>query len=470
MAQALTASANRFPPQIKYIVGNEACERFSFYGMRSILVVFMTGHLLMAPADAKASFHLFVSACYLLPLLGGWISDRFLGKYKTIMLLSMAYCLGHATLAVFETRTGLFAGLALIALGSGGIKPCVSAHVGDQFNDANKHLMKRVFDLFYWSINFGAFFSTLLIPVLLTQVGPSIAFGLPGILMFIATIIFWMGRKQYVHVPPTGRTGEPGFIKITYAAIQNRAKRKQGQSFLDAALGKYTREQVEGAKAVIDIIKVFATISVFWALFDQNGSSWVLQAQQMDRTVLGFALEASQIQALNPILVMILIPIFSFGIYPAVEKLGIKVTPLRKIAAGMVFTALSFVIVGLAQNMIDAGMKVSIGWQALAFIVLTCGEVMVSITGLEFAYTQAPRAMKSTIMSFWLLTVFAGNLLTAYVEKINVFSGATQFYVFAGMMAAVSLIFALTASRYKVRNFIESGAAAPLGAAPASAS
>src|SRR4051812_41120319 len=122
----LVENIKAFPPQIKFIVGNEACERFSYYGMRSILVVFMINHLRMSQEDAKAVYHLFAGACFLLPLLGAYISDRYLGKYKTILYLSLVYCLGHLCLASGENQLALYSGLGLIALGSGGIKPCVS--------------------------------------------------------------------------------------------------------------------------------------------------------------------------------------------------------------------------------------------------------------------------------------------------------------------------------------------------------
>ncbi|MEW6057037.1 MAG: POT family MFS transporter [Bdellovibrionota bacterium] len=463
----MTTKTTSFPPQIRYIVGNEACERFSFYGMRSILVIFMTQHLMMSEPDAKGIFHLFVSACYLLPLLGAYISDRYLGKYKTIIYLSLVYCLGHAVLAVWETKTGLYWGLALIALGSGGIKPCVSAHVGDQFTDKNKHLVKSVFDIFYWSINFGSFFSTLLIPWILPRYGASVAFGVPGILMFLATFVFWMGRKQYVHVPPTGKTGATGFMPIVIYSLMNASKRKPGQSFLDVARNKYSAEDVEGAKAAASIFKVFITVSAFWALFDQHSSSWILQAEKMDLNVWGTKLESSQIAALNPIMVMALIPLFAYLIYPMIEKFGFKMTPLRRMSVGMVLAAFSFVFVGILQMAIDAGQIVSVAWQIIPYLIITMAEVMISITGLEFAYTQAPRAMKSTIMSFWLLTVFVGNLLTAYISKVNIFQGANFFFFFAVMMLAVSVIFIISAARYKVRDFLEKSSPGNKAAQPA---
>jgi len=227
-----TATAGAVPPartpiprQIRYIIGNEGCERFSFYGMRNILTVFLVTSLLQyLPEGERASaakdvFHTFVIGVYFFPLLGGWVADRFLGKYHTIFWLSLVYCAGHLCLALFESnRTGFYTGLFLIALGSGGIKPCVAAFVGDQFDQTNKHRAKAVFDAFYWIINFGSFFASLLMPIFLRNFGGAVAFGIPGALMFIATVVFWLGRKRYALVPPT--PPDPNsFLRVARTAL-----------------------------------------------------------------------------------------------------------------------------------------------------------------------------------------------------------------------------------------------------------
>lgn len=464
-----------FPSQIKYIVWNEACERYSYYGMRSILVIFLTQYLLISKTDATADYHLFAGACYLFPVLGAYISDRFWGKYKTILYLSLVYCLGHAFLAVFEhDKTGFYWGLGLIALGSGGIKPCVSAHVGDQFKPSQKESLKKVFDLFYWMINFGSFFSTLITPWTLQAYGPGVAFGIPGILMAIATFIFWLGRNEFVHIPPTGKQ-EHGTGKVLLSALKNFGKRGSN-GLLGGAYGEHPKEAVDAVKAAFDVGKIFIAVTIFWALFDQHGSSWVLQAKEMvletpflyfgevnlpllGVTELGIkSLLPSQIPALNPIMVMALIPIFTFGVYPFFEKkLGIAMTPLRKMGAGMFVTAVSFVFIAVYQYMLDGGEQVHVLWQFIPFLVITMGEVMISITGLEFAYTQAPRSMKSTIMSMWLLTVFFGNMITAYIAKVNVFEGGNFFMFFAILMAIFGVVFALIARTYQVKDFMEDG-------------
>ncbi|BAO43481.1 POT family MFS transporter [Thiolapillus brandeum] len=415
------------PGGIPYIIGNEAAERFSFYGMRTILVVFMTQYLMgaggelatMSDEDAKGWYHLFVSAVYFTPLLGAVLADVWWGKYKTILLLSLVYCGGHLALALDDTRVGLAIGLGLIALGAGGIKPCVSAHVGDQFGHSNRGLISRSFGWFYMAINVGAFVSTLLTPWLLKHYGPHWAFGVPGVLMALATLLFWAGRNKFVHVPPAGK----GFLK---EALSPRSLRIFGR---------------------LGMIYVF--IAVFWSLYDQTGSSWVLQAQQMDRHFLGFEMLPSQIQAVNPLLIIVLIPLFSYVIYPALGKV-IKLTPMRKVALGFLLAAGAFAVSSLAQERIDAGSTPGISWQLLAYLLLTCGEVMVSITALEYSYTQAPRAMKSFIMALFMLSVSLGNIFTSLVnffiqndDGTVMLEGAQYYWFFTILMAVTAALFAL---------------------------
>lgn len=441
------AIKEKFPPQIKYIIGNEGCERFSFYGMRTILTVFMVQSLLIAETNATAIYHIFVAACYLMPLFGAYLADRYFGKYKVILWLSIVYCFGHGVIAAFETEMGLYVGLGLIAVGSGGIKPCVSAFVGDQFRPDQTTLIQKVYNLFYWIINFGSATSTVLTPWLLAKYGPSVAFGVPGVLMLIATIIFWAGRKKYVHAPPTGKN--PNSVpRVLMSAFENR---KPNVSFLDGAKKNHSDEAVDGVKSVFAIMKIFIiAVPVFWALFDQHGSTWVHQARQMYPEFLGFTLQPSQIQALNPFMVMGLIPIFVFGIYPLVNKFY-DFTPLRRMGWGMIIAAFSFAQVGIIQYILDGGAQLNIAWQFFPYLTITIAEVMISITGLEFAYTQAPKSMKSTIMSFWMLTTFLGNVYVAFVAKINVFEGGNFFMFFAALMLGVAVIFAWMAKSYKMK-------------------
>ncbi len=451
------AAADRYPPQVKFIVGNEACERFSFYGMRSVLVVYMTGYLLYPDLEAKEGYHLFMMMTYLTPLLGGWIADRFWGRYRTILWISLFYVLGHLTLALWETRAGFVTGLILITLGSGGIKPCVSAFVGDQFRPEQKLLMQKVYGWFYWVINLGSATAKLLIPWLLRRYGPAVAFAIPGVFMAIATWIFWAGTRHYVRAPPSGPNPH-GFLNVLWSAGRRLGTHRAGQGWLDTALERHPAEAVDGARAVLRIMGVFGAVTVFWALFDQTGSSWVLQGKQLVNVIgpftmggvtLGpFELDAAQLQALNPFLVMALVPLFTWVVFPALARRGVSLAPLSKMTAGMFLTVLSFVAAAVVQLRVDGGQPPGLLWQFPQYLLLTTGEVLVSVTGLEFSYTQAPRSMRSTIMSIWFLTVFLGNLLTFLVQFVRL-SGAAYFAFFALLMLAAAFGFRTMARRYQ---------------------
>lgn len=436
--------SSEMPGGIPYIIGNEAAERFSFYGMRAILVIFMTRYLLgpdgelspLTDEEAKFVYHQFVAAVYFLPFLGALLADAVLGKYRTIISLSIVYCLGHLTLALDETQLGLTIGLVLIAVGSGGIKPCVSAHVGDQFGASNRHLLEKVFGWFYFSINLGSFFSTLLTPVLLELYGPSVAFGVPGVLMFLATVIFWAGRHRFVHIPPGGRQ----FVRETFSR--------------------------RGVRAIGKLLILYVFVAMFWSLFDQTGSAWVLQADKMDRNVLGFTVLPSQLQAINPILVMLFIPLFTYGVYPAVEKVY-RLTPLRKITIGLFVTAASFAVSALIEESLVAGESPHVAWQALAYAILTAGEIMVSITCLEFSYTQAPKRMKSLVMAAFFLSIWLGNQFTSLVnwfiqapDGTSRLPGAQYYWFFTLAMLATAVAFIFVAANYRERTYLQNEAPA----------
>lgn len=423
------------PQGIPYIIGNELAERFSFYGMKCILIIFMTQYLIndngiiepLSDQEATKWYHLFTSAVYFTPIFGALLSDVFIGKYKTILILSIIYCFGHLTLAIDETRFGLIIGLSLISLGAGGIKPCVSAHVGDQFGKTNSIFLTKVFSWFYLSINLGAFVSTLLTPYLLHNYGPWLAFGIPGLLMFIATYIFWLGRHVFIHIPP------------------------QGLSFFKKIISR------ESISSIMKLSIIYIFIAIFWSLFDQTGSTWVLQAENLNRNWFGINWYSSQIQSINPIMILIFAPLFSYYLYPKLNKIT-KLTDLKKISLGLFLAVPSFIIIGLVEKWIELGFTPSIGWQVLAYIILTASEVLVSITCLEFSYTQAPNFMKSLIMGFFLLSVSLGNIFTVWVNEVMIFNnisyGQSYYNFYAFLMLATATIFLLVVKYYKPNYYI----------------
>jgi proton-dependent oligopeptide transporter, POT family len=424
------------------------------------------GHLsIMSPESADAWYHTFVSALYFLPIFGAVLADAVFGKFWVVFWISIVYCAGHAVLALIgssfahaiEPRYLLAVGLLLIAIGAGGIKPCVSTNVGDQFGETNKHLLTRVFNWFYFSINAGSFISTLLIPWLLEPYqadpagliaklppgvvsflesprlhSPDIAFGLPGVFMAIATVIFWMGRKKFVHIPPVG-------------------------------LRNYAREifNKDTGKIILNVLMPVPFVMIFWALWQQNFSSWIVQAEKMDRHLFGIEWLSSQIQTVNPIFILIMLPVFSYWLYPFVEKF-VRLTPLRKIGAGLFVTAASFLIVAIIQTWIDAGARPSIIWQVWAFVVLTAGETLVSPTHLEFSYTQGPVKLNSLIMCTYLLAISLGNQFTAVVnfaiqnpDGSVKLQGSSYFMFFVWVMLGTAVLFAIVSPFYRGRTFLQ---------------
>jgi dipeptide/tripeptide permease len=387
--------------------------------------------------------------------------------------------------------------------------------VGDQFGQSNRHLLERVFGWFYFAINFGSFFSTLLTPWLLKNHGAGWAFGVPGILMALATLVFWLGRHRFIHVPPRG----PRYFAETFGP--------------------------EGLAAIFKLVPLYLLVAVFWSLYDQSGGAWVQQAQQMDRRFLGVEWLESQIQAINPLLVLAFIPLFSLIIYPTIGRF-FPLTPLRKIFAGFLLTILAFAITAHAQRLIDteadrfrgvvapvaagdgvdlaateaamrtaglnawadavktggtgrghgasagakggdarveamvnAGVAVgrdgtrltarwpSVGWQLLAYVVITAAEILVSITCLEFSYTQAPPQMKSLVMSLYLLSVSLGNLFTALVNAFSqdaagnsLLAGASYYWFFCGCMAAATVLLLPVLWTYRPREYLQDEAPA----------
>jgi len=431
--------SKKMPAGIPCILTTEASERFSFYGMSAILVIFMTTYLrdsngtldVMGDEPAKAWFHWFTSAAYFMPLIGAVISDIWLGKFKTIIWFSILYCVGFAVLVYDQTRLGLTGGLILIAMASGIIKPCLSANVGDQFGASNKHLLTKAYGWFYFSVNLGACFSMYYCPTLLDKYGPKVGFGVPGAFMLVATLSYVLGRYKLVHIPPAGKTS--------------------WRETLDK----------EGIRTLGKLCIIFLFVSMFFALFYQSESAWVLQAKKMNLRWLGKDWLPAQMQAANPLLIMILIPLFSYVIYPAINSIW-KLTPLRKIGIGMFLTAASFLVPVWIEIQLKNGGQPSIGWQFVAYIFLTGAEVMVSITSLEFAYTQAPKKMKSILQSVELLAISLGNAFAAVVNQIiknedgtSKLPGASYYWFFAIAMLVTAVIFIPVVRWYNPKEYIQ---------------
>uniref|UniRef100_A0A665VT18 Solute carrier family 15 member 1 n=1 Tax=Echeneis naucrates TaxID=173247 RepID=A0A665VT18_ECHNA len=551
----LQATVFGYPVSIFFIVVNEFCERFSYYGMRAVLVLYFKYFLGWDDDFATTIYHTFVALCYLTPILGAIVADSWLGKFKTIVYLSIVYALGQVIMAVSAihditdtNRDGTpdnmtfhvalsMVGLVLIALGTGGIKPCVAAFGGDQFEDHQEKQRSTFFSIFYLSINAGSLLSTVITPILraqecgihVPQKCYPLAFGVPAALMVVALIVFIVGSGMYNKTAPQGNI----LVKVCKCigfAIKNRFQHRSPQypkrsHWMDWAEEKYDKLLIAQVKMVLKVLFLYIPLPMFWALFDQQGSRWTLQATTMDGDFGILIIQPDQMQTVNPILILILVPIMDSVIYPLISKCKLNFSPLKRMTVGMFLAALAFVAAGLVQiqidqtlpqfpsdtvsqakfiNMLDRKLPIRAGannftldpftvlcqncvdtclgtedtgpvatntmsdyilviqpvmdispnsfhmaWQIPQYFLITAGEVVFSVTGLEFSYSQAPSNMKSVLQAGWLLTVAVGNIIVLIVAEAATLSEQwAEYILFASLLILVCIIFAFMAYFY----------------------
>ncbi|CAI5771860.1 solute carrier family 15 member 1 [Podarcis lilfordi] len=610
-----------YPLSIFFIVINEFCERFSYYGMRAVLVLYFKYFLNWNDNLATAIYHTFVALCYLTPILGALVADSWLGKFKTIISLSIVYTIGQAVLSVGSIHDLLdqdgdgrvdnvaipiafsMVGLILIAFGTGGIKPCVAAFGGDQFEDHQEKQRNRFFSIFYLSINAGSLLSTIITPILrgvecgihVRQKCYPLAFGVPAILMAVALFVFIVGSTMYKKVKPQGNVMVRVAKCITFS-IGNRFRHRSKQypkreHWLDWASEKYDKRLIAQTKMVLRVLFLYIPLPMFWALFDQQGSRWTLQATTMDGDFGPVQIQPDQMQTVNPILIVIMVPVVDAVVYPLIKKCHINFTPLRKMTVGMLLAALAFVVAAVVQVQIDktipvfpaAGQSqikiinmgntsatvnftgtnqtaevgpanslvdgltekpeqgnneirfinnmdstinitmdgvtfgyvdyfsatnytafqrgekeitvtilsnlrncsgksltfgygsaytiivdgcnssdvllnyvediqpntISMAWQIPQYFIITCAEVVFSVTGLSFSYDQAPANMKSVLQAGWLLTVAVGNIIVLIIAGASKIEEQwVEYVLFAALLVAVTLVFAIMAYFY----------------------
>uniref|UniRef100_A0A8C4HXY4 Solute carrier family 15 member 1 n=1 Tax=Dicentrarchus labrax TaxID=13489 RepID=A0A8C4HXY4_DICLA len=575
-----------YPISIFFIVVNEFCERFSYYGMRAVLVLYFKYFLRWDDDFATTIYHTFVALCYLTPILGAIVADSWLGKFKTIVYLSIVYTLGQIVMAISaihditdSNKDGIpdnmtfhvalsMVGLILIALGTGGIKPCVAAFGGDQFEDHQEKQRSTFFSIFYLSINAGSLLSTVITPILRAQECGihtqqkcyPLAFGVPAALMVVALIVFIVGSGMYNKTAPQGNIIVQ-VCKCIGFAIKNRFRHRAREHpcrthWMDWAEEKYDKLLIAQVKMVLKVLFLYIPLPMFWALFDQQGSRWTLQATTMDGDFGALIIQPDQMQTVNPILILVLVPIMDSLVYPLISKCKLNFSPLKRMTVGMFLAALAFIAAALVQIQIDVSVThiktnlhthylmshnsriqfifsyskpclsshqalflngfgsvlnatvgtlefgntitnnmseyvslpcsdfffryklgfgssytliipptfcensiqpvvdikpntIHMAWQIPQYFLITAGEVVFSVTGLEFSYSQAPSNMKSVLQAGWLLTVAVGNIIVLIVaEAATLPDQWAEYILFASLLILVCIIFAVMAYFY----------------------
>lgn len=547
-----------------FILGNEFCERLAYYGLATNLITYMRVEMLEEPAFSAIMVQLFEGTCYLTPLLGAWLADSKWGRYKTILVFSAVYVVGMLLLAGSTTiydvlptagenrkrhvqDTIFYISLYIVALGTGGIKPNVSAFGADQFDEANPKDRKQkdsFFNWFYFAINLGSLLAVTVIVYIQDNISWAIGFGVPACAMVIAILLFVAGSKRYTHVEPT-ESPVARVVSVVKVALRNKFQRKHavgvgrgGSSSgyrgpvnlpegLAAAMRKthsytflynavkeelpddgglvvegYSPQQVEEVRMVFRLLPVFFTTIMYWTVYAQMGTFFIMQGTQMQRSMFGgrFYIPSASLSLFNIGAIIALIPVYDRVFVPLLHRLGTKLSLLQRIGWGLVVCALSMVASAWVEHMrlkafhegrVLGGdsdesarmaiVNMSVFWQIPQYLLVGLSEILASIGQLEFFYDQAPAVMRSCSMALQLLSVAIGSYLSgALVYAVGRFSvglpGAPDgwlpndlnygrvdlfFLLLAGLMVVNFMLFWWVARCFEYKKLVKPRVAAP---------
>ncbi|MEW5700673.1 MAG: oligopeptide:H+ symporter [Candidatus Zixiibacteriota bacterium] len=419
----MTTEDNRHPRGFWFIFWGELAERACFYGMRTLLLLYMVQKLGYSDANSATVASLFTASCYILPLVGGYIADRWLGKFKTIIYFAIPYLIGQIILGTWSTEVGLYVALFLLAGGSGSIKPNISTLMGLMYQEQGKsHLLSQAFSWFYMAINIGAASTTLTLPFIRDHYGYRTAFMAPTVLMAVALAVFYLGKKHYPK------------------EVIRRGARAE----------KTPQQRHEERTTLVRLSGLFVLVIFFWSVFDQSYSTWTLFAR--DYMVLDTAfgrIAPDAIQGINPILIIALTPLFAWLWSRTDRSETVRLSSPKKMLIGFFLVILCMGTMATA-GFISATTKVSILWEVGAYILMTMAELCISVIGLQLAFEEAPNHMKSLITGVWLFTIFAGDVLAGFFSRL--YTQTTPGMYFSGltiMIVIVTVLFAYVGRRFE---------------------
>ncbi|KAK7305353.1 hypothetical protein VNO77_43258 [Canavalia gladiata] len=480
-----------------FILGNECCERLAYYGMSTNLVLYFKKRLHQHSATASKNVSNWGGTCYITPLIGAFLADSYLGRYWTIASFSIIYVIGMTLLTLSASVTGIkptchgdenchatngqsavcFVALYLIALGTGGIKPCVSSYGADQFDDADpveKERKSSFFNWFYFSINIGALIASSLLVWIQDNVGWGWGFGIPAVTMAVAVVSFFSGTRLYRNQKPGGspltricqvvvasirkyHVEVPADNSLLYEVADTESVIK-GSRKLDhtnelrcfdkaAVLGQLdnvkdtinpwrlcTVTQVEELKSILRLLPVWATGIIFATVYGQMSTLFVLQGQTMDTHVgkSKFRIPPASLSIFDTLSVIFWVPVYDRIIVPIARKFsGHKsgLTQLQRMGIGLFISIFSMVAAAILElirlKMVRKHnyyqleeIPMSIFWQVPQYFIIGCAEVFMFIGQLEFFYEQAPDAMRSLCSALQLVTVALGQYLSSLLVTI----------------------------------------------------
>lgn len=431
------------PKALYLLFFTEMWERFSYYGMRGILILYLTksyfeGGLAIDEKDASLIYGFFTGFVYFTPLIGGWLADQYIGQRKAITIGGITMMLGQFTLFALNTHTGLYMGLLLLIIGNGFFKPNISTLVGRLYSD-NDPRRDAAFSIFYMGINLGAFLAPLAIGYFSDGIfatrdaaGKIITYGykygflISGIGMLLGQLLFNGLAQKYLkdigRYPATKKDESEGAVEVKPVTKEDRQRH-----------------------IVIFILTAFVVF--FWAGFEQAGSSLSLYTDKyINRVVLGFEIPTAWFQSVNPLFIVALAPLFALF---WTSKLGKKLSTPIKMGLGMILLGIGFffMLAAVAErggNVEDVNIKASLVWLVMTYLLHTIGELCLSPVGLSVVTKLSHPKFASLMMGVWLLASFLANIIGGFVASVVESLGAsTIFATIAGFVIGLGLIMIL---------------------------
>ena len=415
----------------------EMWERFSYYGMRALLVLYMTDYLLSDPARAERVlgmdglaallakvfgpltvqqlssqiYGLYTGFVYFTPLLGGLLADRILGRYRTVYLGCVLMAIGHFLMA---SEALFLLALIVLVLGNGCFKPNITTQVGDLYPEGDPR-RDSAYTIFYMGVNTGAFLSPLVCGTLGQVVGWHWGFGAAGVGMVVGLFIYWLGSG----LVPRSASAQPANSAARAAETKQPLTRGEWQ-------------------ALAALVVLCALNITFWAVYEQQGNTLQLWAdKRTDWTVLGFNLPSTWYQSFNPVMIVLFAPLLT-AFWAWRTRRGRPSTSIGKIALGSVLLGLGYIGMVLAARVVPEGQRGGLHWLVSTTAVFTIGELYFSPVGLSLVNKVAPARLASTMMGFWYLSSFFGNYLTGYLGTFYDTMPKDRFFLMLTLIAVAT--------------------------------